>query len=852
MPKVSNLAIAVQSGTTDTLYATWSFNETSTTTASQATNRALQPNDRVTVNKGSKWYNGASIDSFVFNLQWIVYEVAGSRVVINRSTDGRYAIMSPINANNLTLVGATPTSPSTNATTANNFDHYKIEWFYSTGDGIWFDGSSEETERKTSLYTPPSNAVKVKCKVTPVSKTYESNGKTVSYWTGTAVSVERILSENPPEVPSVPSVVIDKFTLTAKVENIEDAKAEAIEFEVYNGNTRFKSGISTVSTARASFTCSITSGGQYRVRCRAINYIGTSKVYSSWSNYSSESTTVPSAITGARVSVVSSTSVKVTWNAEAIADSYTVEYTTKKDYFDSSSEVSSITVQTSYANITGLESGEEWYFRVKATNEIGDGGWSDIVYKVIGTKPEPPTTWSLSSTAIVGDEVILYWVHNTEDGSKQNQAQIELTVNQQASIITIDTPNEDVDDDETDKVYSYTVDLSAYPEGAEILWRVRTRGITNEYSDWSVQRSINLYAPPTSILSLGDGSGYLTSFPFKMMVQAGPSTQQAISYHISITSDYTYESIDQIGNSVIVNSGQEVFSRVFNLADNNFSYDLVPQDITLENNYPYTVTVTVAMNSGLTSVSTGSFVVNWSEDIFEPDAIVTIDRNNLCAYITPYCVNPSIEGALLETVTLAVYRREFDGSFVEIASDVINNGFNSVTDPHPALDYARYRIIARSTTTNTIGFIDIPGQPVNVSDIVIQWDEEYSQFDYSEAAEPDIPSWSGSMLRLHYNISVSESYSPDVERKEYTGRKYPVSYYGTQKGSSAQWSTEVPKTDVETIYALRRLAAYSGDVYVREPSGNGYNANINVSISFNYDSLVVPVSFSITRVEGGI
>ena len=45
---------------------------------------------------------------------------------------------------------------------------------------------------------------------------------------------------------------------------------------------------------------------------------------------------------------------------------------------------------------------------------------------------------------------------------------------------------------------------------------------------------------------------------------------------------------------------------------------------------------------------------------------------------------------------------------------------------------------------------------------------------------------------------------------------------------------------------------YMGDVYVREPSGVGHWANIKVSYNKNYDSLVIPVTINITRVDGGI
>ena len=86
---------------------------------------------------------------------------------------------------------------------------------------------------------------------------------------------------------------------------------------------------------------------------------------------------------------------------------------------------------------------------------------------------------------------------------------------------------------------------------------------------------------------------------------------------------------------------------------------------------------------------------------------------------------------------------------------------------------------------------------------------------------------------------------------EYIGRKHPVSYYGTQQGETSSWKMEIPKKDKDTLYALRRLAKWMGDVYVREPSGIGYWANITVSFSQTHCKPVIPISRDVTRLEGG-
>ena len=134
----------------------------------------------------------------------------------------------------------------------------------------------------------------------------------------------------------------------------------------------------------------------------------------------------------------------------------------------------------------------------------------------------------------------------------------------------------------------------------------------------------------------------------------------------------------------------------------------------------------------------------------------------------------------------------------------------------------------------------------------MQWNEAWTDYNLPEDEAIAKPAWHGSMLKLPYNIDVTESNDLDVSIINYIGRKHPVSYYGTHIGSTAIWHCDVPKSDKETIYALRRLAIWMGDVYVREPSGVGYWANVSVSFEQKHCNLVVPVTIDITRVTGGV
>lgn len=844
MAKVKNLSIRAMSGSTNTNYASWEFQSTTTTT-----NPAVTVGSWVRIKQGAPAYNGVRLDSWVYGESFKVIELRGTRAVLNECSCGRHRIMTPVHINNLTN-----TAGGTTTVTSDTVDHYTVKWTYDTGDGIWFEGSQSDVKVTNATYNPPTNALRVRVTVTPVSKQRNVNGQQTSYWTGEPVSVIFSTIDNPPVKPPTPSVKIKKYDLTATVDNISDVRSDEIQFEVYDMLTKFKSGTVTVQACMASYKCKVNAGGQYRVRARATNLLGSGRVYSEWTDFSSPAGTIPSPPSGiTKIRATSATSIYVEWAAVNSAETYDIEYANKVTYFDGSDKTSTVTgIQFNHYEKTGLESGEEYFFRVRAVNAQGTSAWSEIKSIVIGKAPEAPTTWSSATTVITGEPLTLYWVHNSEDGSSEEYAEVEITVGSDKQTYTVKNQNID-NEDEKDKTKSYAVDTSRYNEGTKIKWRVRTAGITKTYGPWSIMRTVDVYAPPTLELTVTDKDGgalsVLKTFPFFIKGLAGPKTQMPIGYHISITADQGYETIDNIGRRKIVNANDEVYSRYID-TNEQLLLEMSAQNVDLENNIPYTIKVIVSMNSGLTATSSTNFEVSWVDETYNLDAEIAVDQSTYVGYITPYCRDE--QGAPITDVLLSVYRREFDGSYTEIGDGIDPASNTVVTDPHPALDYARYRIIATSKSTGAVSFYDPPGYPVSGKEIVIQWDEEWSDFDLRRDDEMEHPLWTGSILKLPYNVDVSDKNRSDTTLIKYIGRTYPVSYYGTHIDSSSTWNVSVPKSDRETIYALRRLSIWKGDVYVREPSGSGYWASIGVSFSQKHKDPVVPVTLDITRVSGGV
>ena len=847
-------------------------------------------------------------------------------------------------------------------------EEYKTRWKYSTGDGVsWVGEDGSSGKNRYSTCDIPSNATAVWFYVKPVAKKDTKENKktgkevTTARFSGVDWSDKWVHNVTPkPDTPDAPEITIDgtKLTATYTVADVDPDSPDKrnvpnyVQFRIFkNDSTKaYKTSEKIkISNGRATWTYNVSTGAEFHVRCRT--YCGT-VASDLWGPDSNVEKTIPANVAQIVAIVAKSqTSVLIDWSHVTAAESYEIQYTTQKSYFDRSDSVTSKTLTidpdsgthpSSYL-IEDLESGREYFFRVRAVNSKGASAWTEIKSIVLGTRPEAPTTWSSTTTLVAGEPLTLYWTHNTEDGSAERATQLYLKVgNADATTTTISDPTKE---DEEEGILSKAIDTSDYDVGTTLKWKVRTRGFYEKldangdvdddktYSDWSTLRTVQIYSQPTVDLEVltaredGDVVDTLTAFPFYVYAKA-PSTsnQKVISYSLSIVSKTDYETEDELGNFKMVKKGDVVFSKQYDKpATLESGVGFNPKHIDLASGASYTVKVIASMSSGLTAEATHSFDVEWSEQDFEPGAEIGIDKDTLAAVIQPHCeyyeekylevvydadadtytivpnsIQDTREGTLIEDVYaefvdgaagedlrgqideglypvyaatdggsayytqvqlntkklvsgvwLSVYRREYDGTFTEIVENIENTYSTYVVDPHPSLDLARYRIVATSKATGAVGYWDLPGHPVGEHTIVIQWDEQWTEFDTDDGNAEEDKGWGGSMLKLPYDISVSDSNNPDVELVEYIGRENPVAYYGTQQGYSSTWSTNVPKEDKETLYALRRLQRWMGDVYVREPSGSGYWANITVQFSQKSQELTIPVTLNIKRVEGG-
>jgi hypothetical protein len=410
-----------------------------------------------------------------------------------------------------------------------------------------------------------------------------------------------------------------------------------------------------------------------------------------------------------------------------------------------------------------------------------------------------------------------------------------------------------------------------------MYWKVRTKGIADDYGPFSTERSIKFYAPPVITMSIGynlqtadtvtgisNDSSYvlITRFPIIINTRSGPLTQTpiGINYEVIAEEDYTV-SIDD-GTERYYAAGEVIFRYYTNIggsgsAMHSQTLTLQPGNIFLQNQVHYTVRATIAMSNGLTATAERGIYPHWETSSYYLTADIVIDEINLLAYVTPECYESETGNEIVSGILVSIYRREVNGSFVLVSknNDIADNV--TVMDIHPALDYARYRLVGIDKYTGVVTFNDLPGEPVGEDGAVIQWDEAWRAIDeglprFKETLETleDENYPAGSLLRLPYNVDVNDDMGKETALVNYAGRTYPVSYYGTQRTFTSKWTVQVPKDDMEVINSIRRLAMYGGDSYVREPNGTGYWASLSISYSITHNSSLIPVNFAITRVEG--
>ena len=741
-------------------------------------------------------------------------------------------------------------------------DSYEYDWEYNDGKR-WLPGSSGSASVSEAgigggwyrnEWNAPDYATKARARVRPVAKKHKVGKNNKAYYSsGWSKRYEHDFSSDKMPVPDV-EVELDEdgVTVTVKVKS-DDADCNYCDIEWYNGSKKVSGKNDYPCDGEASYKMTMALGANWKFRARVRSTKNTTKGVSDWSGWETL-TAKPSAPTKAAAEAVSSDGAKVTWNAAAGASTYTVERVADDSAYFNSNPDEVISVDGIVGTVfmpTGMETGHRWYFRVRAVNDSGESGWSNITDTVLATEPEAPTTFDTEAAFIVGDTVRLRWTHNCEDGSEQSIAEIELKIGSDTRVITVNGSD-----------LFYDLSLEGFLDGSAVEWRVRTKGVHPNWSPWSATRSFSVYERPTLMCVAMrqdgtplDGETPLLSYPLSVRLDASGGGNEVSGYHIAIVSASETEYMDDYGENIVVAAGETVFDADFGVQDDPFTVDLQASDgLFLRDVTYYYIIADVSMQSGLRAVSGPyNFTVDFDAEVPDPDAEIWFDTESLSASITPACYADDEEGmqtdTLVEGVTLSVLRVSQDGTVTMLQRGIPNDGTMAVIDPHADFGECWYRVIAIDTATGVSAVQEAYAASPHQT-CCIQWDERFVTAPVADETDDEALEFAGTRIDGLYNLEFEESGSVQSEDIEYIGRKFPVSYYGTQKGYTATYQLEFPKEDTQTYRKARQLQGLLDDVYIREPSGVGFWAHCSsVRLSRSFDSMSVKLTVEAVRVD---
>jgi RHS repeat-associated protein len=250
----------------------------------------------------------------------------------------------------------------------------------------WTDNSNNETEfrieRKTGSAGTYAQITTVGANVTAYSNTGLANGTTYFYRVRASNSVGNSAYSNQANattqsLPSAPTGLSATAVSGTQVNlSWTDTSDNETQFQIQRkiGEEGTFANLDTVGANVTAYSdTGLVNGTTYIYRVRAQNSVGNS----GFSNQSSATTlSPPAAPTGLTASAVSNTEITLNWtDASTNETGFRIERKTGAG--GTYGEIALVGANATSYNNTGLASGVEYYYRIRATNNVGDSGYSN-------------------------------------------------------------------------------------------------------------------------------------------------------------------------------------------------------------------------------------------------------------------------------------------------------------------------------------------------------------------------------------------------------------------------------------------------------------------------------------------
>lgn len=499
-------------------------------------------------------------------------------------------------------------------------------------------------------------------------------------------------------------------------------------------------------------------------------------------------------------------------------------------------------IRASAWNVSGLDTGIKWYFRVRLFATNGDdqtyGQYSDTLDIDLASAPAVPALTLSAGVITEQGSVTASWVYVTTDSTEQASAELaEVTT---SGGVTTYTP---IAHTMTAQYITINAEDVGWSSGEAHALAVRVTSASGRTSDdWSNVVVVNVAEPLTAAITqtslvdqtiITDGTSRsvksLTVMPFTATV-TGAGANGTTTLMIVRAADYQIARPDESQFNGYEGETIAMFAQTGEAQITITQDDLIGY---LDDEAQYTLIATVQDALGQASEASINFEVHWAHQAIIPTATVTIDDTNLIAAMTPIAPEGTATGDVCDIYRLSVDRPELIYPNAVWGTEYV--------DPFPTIgDYGGHRFVFKS----------VNGDYITADNEFAWYDTGANEDDYLESDYNVIDFGTGRVM-LQYNVDVSNSWSKDFKETQYLGGSIQGDWNPAVSRSSRVNAVAVTATDQETIEAMRRLATWAGICHVRTKDGSSYAADVQVSEDYKVSDghTLATFQLKITRID---
>lgn len=560
------------------------------------------------------------------------------------------------------------------------------------------------------------------------------------------------------------------------------------------------------------------------------------------------------------------------------AESAELSWSDYKDAWTSTAEPSYFSISNLYDgnwNIADCELGVKYYARIRLMKQHEDtvltSRWSEPASIFLSASPATPRLEVSPSYINPGGKFNATWTYITTDNTAQKNAEVALF---NSSPATNANKVKKLGDATTQQSIPIDTSEFGWTAGSVKQLAVQVVSESNSTSEWSPTVDLNVIAPLTCSITMDANDGFVSTT--KTISVLDDETQQLVETTITYPNTLTHlplkftvggagangkvtVTIERFGefrqpgpdeNEFVGYDGEIVYSRTYY---GSSQLSIVRNDPfligSLDEGAKYKLRAVISDDYGQTAElnktnddSGMTFIVNWDHDATIPTAELSYildEYGEIGAKIDASETTVSDNDDVMDIYRLSADKPQlicYGGSFA-----------TSYVDPYPTIgDFGGYIVVYRTKyddyVTSNGGYawtyLDADNSPM--------FDIPYSVINFG-----------GDEVFLEYNINLSSSWNKEFTETKYLGGSIQGDW-NPAISRTGTINTSVITSDVNTIKAMRRLAAYSGVCQIRTYDGSNYKANINVTEQTAYQNYydpdgnnvyIVTYDLSITRVD---